>query len=256
MKRINEQMNGSAPSVGFERPRAREHAEMPAVRRERGPRRRILESSPVHVTDEAAQYDQMVRKYAWLLNRPFVNMLGKIGLEHARVLDIGTGPGWIPIELAVRHPGWEIWALDASEDMLERARRHAKEAGVADRIHFICGNATELPFETGFFDMVVSHFMLHHIEHPEKVFNETARVAHGGAKIVIKDLLRQPTWKTSFLLAFSQYVLGYSELQLQMYRESIDAGLTFDELRAALKNSKLRAAQVKSFRGLDYVVTA
>jgi ubiquinone/menaquinone biosynthesis C-methylase UbiE len=96
--------------------------------------------------------------------------------------------------------------------------------------------------------------MLHHIERPEKVFNEAARVAHGGAKIVIKDLLRQPAWKTSFLLGFSKHVLRYSQLQLQMYRESIDAALTMAEVRMALKKSKLAGASVRSFRGLDYVL--
>src|SRR5262249_157628 len=91
---------------------------------------RILESSPVHPADEAVEYDGMVRRHAGLLNRPFVTMLGRLGLERGRVLDLGTGPGWIPIELAERQPGWEIWGIDCSQDMLDRARSHAAAAGV------------------------------------------------------------------------------------------------------------------------------
>jgi ubiquinone/menaquinone biosynthesis C-methylase UbiE len=215
-----------------------------------------LESHAVHITDEAVHYDEMVRKYAWLLNRPFVDMISNLGLGVGRVLDIGTGPGWIPIEAALRNPGWEIWAVDASEDMLARARRHAAQAGVAERIHFVHGSATELPFAPGFFDLTVSHFMLHHMEKPELMFNEAARVTRGGGKVVIKDLLRQSALKTKFLLAFSKYVLRYSDLQLQMYRESIDAALTRDEVRRALTASKLCMAEVTAFRGLDFVVKA
>ncbi len=220
------------------------------------PRPRILESSPIHETDEAVEYDAMVRRHFGLLNRPFVKMILAEGPEKACVLDIGTGPGWIPVELALQRPEWEIWGMDISADMVERARCHAVEAGVADRVHFSCGSATRLPFQNGDFDMVTSHFMLHHLDQPELLFNEMARVTRGGGRILIKDLVRQANWKAAFLLMFSKYVLRYSELQLQMYRESMTAALTFSELRRALKNSRLNMADVSSFRGLDFIVKA
>jgi ubiquinone/menaquinone biosynthesis C-methylase UbiE len=198
----------------------------------------------------------MIRRHAWLLNRPMVNILSRTNLIKGRVLDIGTGPGWIAVELALRHPQWEIWAVDLSRDMLSHARRAAQRAGVSERIHFIHGEASSLPFETGMFDLVYSHFVLHHLAHPEAMFNEAARTTRGGGRIVIKDLLRQPAWKARLLLAFSRFALRYSFGQLRMYRESIDAGLTFQEIRAALKNSQLSMAQIRSFRGLDFVITA
>lgn len=215
---------------------------------------RILESSAVHEDDEAVEYDQMIRRHAWLLNRPFVNMVAQLDLEHARVLDIGTGPGWIPIELAQRKPGWEVWGLDASATMLEQARDHAATAGVEDRLRFVQGSATDLPFPAGHFDLVISHFTLHHLERPESMFNEVARVVRPGGQILIKDLRRQPSWKAGCLLAFSKYILRYNPLQLQMYRESMAAALTIDEVRTALKNSRLALAEVRDFRGLDYVI--
>ena len=36
----------------------------------------------------------------------------------------------VSIALALRHPDWEIWAVDASEEMLALARQHARAAGV------------------------------------------------------------------------------------------------------------------------------
>jgi ubiquinone/menaquinone biosynthesis C-methylase UbiE len=217
---------------------------------------RTLESAPVHVDEDAAEYDSMVRRYAWLLNRPFVDMVAELGLVSGRVLDVGTGPGWIPIELALRKPGWEIWAVDASEDMLAQARRHAAEAGVADRVHFVHGDATRLPFEAGEFDVVLSHFMLHHIERPGILFDELARVVRGGGRILVKDLVRQPRWKAWLLLAFSKLVLGYNEEQMKMYRESLGSALTVAELRRELAGSRLSMAGVRGFRGLDFVVEA
>jgi ubiquinone/menaquinone biosynthesis C-methylase UbiE len=217
---------------------------------------RVLESSPVHVDEDAVEYDRMIRRHAWLLNRPFVNMVAEVGLDHGRVLDVGTGPGWIPIELALRKPGWEIWAVDASEDMLGRARRHAEEAGVAGRVRFVSGEATDLPFDADFFDVTVSHFMLHHIERPVEFFDELSRVTRGDGHILVKDLRRQPGWKAGLLLAFSKLVLGYNEEQMKMYRESLGSALTVAEVREQLSASRLCLAEVRGFRGLDYVVRA
>jgi ubiquinone/menaquinone biosynthesis C-methylase UbiE len=226
------------------------------LRLTRPPRPRVLETSPIHETEEAVEYDAMVRRNFGLLNRPFVEMLLKIGPERARVLDIGTGPGRIPVELARARPGWEIWGVDMSEDMLSRARGHAKEAGVDGQVRFLRGTAGELPFANGDFDLTVSHFMLHHLERPEALFNEAARVTRGGGRVIIKDLLRQPRWKAGLLFFVSKYVLGHTACQMKMYEESMDAALTIAEVRAALKSSKLNMAQVKSFRSLDFVVTA
>jgi ubiquinone/menaquinone biosynthesis C-methylase UbiE len=220
------------------------------------PRPRVLESSPVHETEEAVEYDAMVRRNFGLLNRPFVEMVLKIGPEKARVLDVGTGPGWIPVELARARPGWEICAMDMSEDMLTRARNHAAEAGVERRVRFMRGTAERLPFADGEFDLTVSHFMLHHLARPAELFNEAARVTRGGGRVVIKDLLRQPRWKAGLLFFVSKYVLGHTACQMKMYEESMDAALTIAEVRAALKESKLNMARVETFRRLDFVITA
>ncbi len=230
-------------------------AEIETLRvRRAAPPVRVQESSPIHVDEDATEYEAMVGRHAWLLNWPFVEMLSRMGLRRGRVLDVGTGPGLIPVELARRNPGLEVWALDASENMLEQGRRRAERAGVGERVRFVRGDATDVPFEAGHFDLCTSHFMLHHIERPESLFDEMARVTRGGGRIVIKDLIRQPGWKRRFLLAFSRLALGYSPEQLRMYDESLGSALSVPEVRAALSRSRLSMARVRGFRGLDYVI--
>lgn len=216
---------------------------------------RVLESSLVHVDEEAAEYDAMVRRHGWLLNEPFVALAARCGLERGRVLDIGTGPGWVPIGLARRQPQWDIHAVDASADMLARGAAHAAVAGVGARIQFVPGDATALPFPDGSFDLVVSNFLLHHLAEPVQLLDEAARVLKPGGRVLIKDLRRQPAWKAAVLLGFSRHVLRYSPAQLRMYQESMAAALTPAEARAAVRQSRLHGATVRGFRGLDFVIT-
>lgn len=219
---------------------------------------RTLESTPVPPAVEAEEYDDLVRRHAWLLNRPFVEMVSEAAGEMAgaRVLDVGTGPGWIPIELAQRHPAWEIHGLDASPDMLECARRHAAGAGVAGRVRFLHGDASALPFADGTFDLCISHYMLHHLEHPVRLFDEMARVTRGGGLVMIKDLARQPRWVSAAMMAFSRTVLGYSAEQVRKSRESLHAALTVREVRGILARSRLSGARVRGVRGMDLAIDA
>ena len=215
---------------------------------------RVPEPEPIPSDEEAAQYDAMIRRHYWLLNRPFVAQVTRFKRESARVLDIGTGPGYVPIMLAQQRPGWEIWALDASADMLERARRHAAEQAVADRVHPVFGNAMNLPFADCSFDLVISHFTLHHIERPLDLLNEAGRVVRKGGRVVIKDLVRQSPWKASLRLAVEQYVLGNNQAQVQMSRESIRAAMTIAEVQAMLQESSLGPARVRRCWGPYYTI--
>jgi hypothetical protein len=74
--------------------------------------------------------------------------------------------------------------------------------------------------------------------------------------VIVKDLARQPRWKAKLLLAFSKLILRYSPEQMRMYRESLDSALTLKDARALLRRTRLSMAKVRSFRGLDYVISA
>jgi ubiquinone/menaquinone biosynthesis C-methylase UbiE len=184
-----------------------------------------------------------------------VTLASKVGLTRGCVLDIGSGPGWVPIELALRHPGWQIWAMDASESMVDHAREAAARWGVADRIHFVRGNAEDIPFIKGMFDVVYSNFTLHHLPIPEVMLNEAARVVRGGGRVIIRDLLRQPAWKIPILMTFSKYVLHCNDEQLRMYEESLAAALSVKEVRLVAQRSSLSMADVRTTQGLYVTIT-
>jgi SAM-dependent methyltransferase len=97
------------------------------------------------------------------------------------VLDIPTGGG---VALRGIRPGQGIRyvAADISRDMLERARRVARERGVEDQVEFETADVERLPFAVGEFDRVISFAGLHCFPRPRVAVLEIARVLRGGGE--------------------------------------------------------------------------
>lgn len=108
----------------------------------------------------------------------------KIGKENQKILDVGTGPGIIAIQLA--ELGHDVTGVDLSEEMLKNAEKNSRNAGL--KIEFKKGDAEELPFEDNTFDIVVSRFVLWNLPNPEKALREWSRVLKKGGKIIYVDI--------------------------------------------------------------------
>jgi caffeoyl-CoA O-methyltransferase len=83
-----------------------------------------------------------------------------VGMKRPRLaLEIGTFTGWSGIAMASALPeGAKLISCDVNADTTAIARRYAEEAGVADRIQYLLGPATETlgslegPFDLVFID--------------------------------------------------------------------------------------------------------
>ncbi len=111
------------------------------------------------------------------------------GIESGRLLDIGTDPGFIPIEATKLNPNLEVWGIDISKTMVKLARRNAEKAGV-DNVRFEVMSAYDLRFPEEYFDLVMSFGALHHFREPLRIFNEVYRVLKAGKEAWIYDLVR------------------------------------------------------------------
>ena len=108
--------------------------------------------------------------------------------EISAVLEIGSGPGELALEIADRLAGAEVVGIDLADAMVARASDAARAAGLGDRVRFQVGDAAALPLPDGSFDTVVSTLSLHHWSDPAAVFNEIGRVLRPGGVALIYDL--------------------------------------------------------------------
>ena len=108
--------------------------------------------------------------------------------EGGKILDVGTGPGYVPIEIAKRNPNLEVWGVDISKTMIKLARKNAEKAGV-ENVKFEVMSAYDLKFPKKYFDLIISVDALHHFSMPLKAFNEMYRVLKAGGKAWIYDFI-------------------------------------------------------------------
>jgi ubiquinone/menaquinone biosynthesis C-methylase UbiE len=92
------------------------------------------------------------------------------------VLEVGCGTGNYILALE-RLIGPQCWGIDPSQGMLAKAR--ARSGGA----HFQLGRAEDLDFPTGFFDLVFSVDVIHHVQDRQAYFSEAYRVLASGGKV-------------------------------------------------------------------------
>lgn len=105
-----------------------------------------------------------------------------------RLLEIGSGPGELGLEIAQELPQAEVLGVDLADAMIERSTARAREEGVDARVRFQLADAASLPLPDGSFDIVVSTLSLHHWADPGAVFAELGRVLGPGGVALVYDL--------------------------------------------------------------------
>lgn len=113
----------------------------------------------------------LLRAESRLLN-PWVaaQIVSALGSSSADVLDVGCGGGFLSNQLGSL--GHRVTGLDASRDALAIASRHDPSR----QVRYQQGDALRLPFEAASFDAVCAMDLLEHVENPDQVIAEAARV--------------------------------------------------------------------------------
>jgi arsenite methyltransferase len=104
-----------------------------------------------------------------------------------RVLDIGSGPGFLAHEMAQDvGPGGRVDGVDPSDSMLAIARGQEPAAG-AGSVEFQRGDALSLPFPDASFDVAVSTQVLEYVDDVAGALAEARRVLRPGGRLLVLD---------------------------------------------------------------------
>lgn len=239
---------------------------------------------PVAATDPYSAFKQ-IQKEKWGSFSPLevvttipAATLVKFSRLTARdtVLDVGSGTGVVAITAA--RAGAQVFALDLSPALVERAQANAAIAKV--RVDFQEGDAEALPYPDNFFDVVLSQFGHMFAPRPQITTQEILRVLKPGGTIafstwppdlyvgrlfrLVEKYSPHPTGISSpsiwgdpvFVreqlgdkvddLTFDQGLLQFPALSLGHYQHIIEP--TLGPIVKLIQEAKNDSAQLKSFR--------
>jgi len=168
------------------------------------------------------------------VNSAFVDDLLAGGHVGPRVIDLGCGPAMIAIELCNRDPTMRVMGIDAEVGMLEIARLEVELAGMLDRVILRHADASAMDdFEEQMADTVMSNSLIHHLEQPEAGLITCQRLLCDGGRLFVRDLAR-PDSEQQVERLVSMHVGEEPPAAQQLFRQSLHAAITIDEVRGIL----------------------
>ncbi len=107
------------------------------------------------------------------------------GTQPFRHLDVAGGTGDVALRvLAKSGAGVSAVICDISPEMLAVGRRKVADAGLADRIDLVEGNAEALPFTDRSFDAYTIAFGIRNVTHIDRALAEAYRVLKPGGRFL------------------------------------------------------------------------
>ena len=112
------------------------------------------------------------------------------------VLDVCSALGG-PARYLAKSYGCLVTGLDATPKMVEEAVRRTKQQGLSKQITYRLGNALDMPFKTGTFDVVWGQDAWCYITDKDRLLQESFRVMKPGGVIAFTDWLQVGTMTES-----------------------------------------------------------
>jgi ubiquinone/menaquinone biosynthesis C-methylase UbiE len=132
----------------------------------------------------------MVKRLGRGYYRRIVDDLVDVVPEGGDVLDVGTGPGLLLVELAARRRDIRIVGIDLSADMVAFAQRNTRAFG--DRVSARVADVAQLPLADNSVDVVVTSASIRHWDNHVGSVLELDRVLRPGGRLYIYDLGMSP----------------------------------------------------------------
>jgi len=155
----------------------------------------------------APRYDLINDLQSFWLHRLWKRRLVKMAAPKpgAKALDLCCGTGDVAFALA--RSGVEVVGLDFSDAMLSVAR-HRLRTQAGGSVQFLQGDAQQIPFPDGTFDIVTISYGLRNLADWEEGLREMWRVAKPGGRLLVLDFGKPDNvvWR-SFYFAYLKWLV-------------------------------------------------
>lgn len=130
----------------------------------------------------------LYKKFGYDIEKERKYILDKAKPLYGNILEIGTGKGYLAVELAKQ--GFKFTSIDISKEDQEFARLNLKYFGLEKYVNFRIENAENLSFGDKSFDIIFLVNVVHHLTNPFRVMDEVIRVVTSGGKIILSDFTK------------------------------------------------------------------
>ncbi len=138
------------------------------------------------------EWFEAVEEYRYAVE-PFIHSVAQFTRYRGkRVLEIGVGAGTDHLQWA--RAGADLYGVDLTDAAIHITRKRLETHGLTSNVQRL--SAESLPFEDGFFDVVYSWGVIHHSEHPERIFSEIIRVLKPRTGEFVGMLYQRPSLTT------------------------------------------------------------
>ena len=152
-------------------------------------------------------------------------------------LDLGCGPGDIPIRFAQAFPACRITGVDASAPMVRLAEEAVQKVGLSDRITFRCERFQDLA-GINIVEAAISNSLLHHVPNPLQFWHKLRLAVKPGSPVLVMDLLRPDSPEEAQAIV-DRYASGAPDILRRDFYNSLLAAFTEDEIASQLARMNL-----------------
>lgn len=146
-----------------------------------------------------------------------------------RVLDVGSGVGGTSRCLA-KEFGCSVTGIDLTEEYCRAAAMLSAKVGLTALVDYRQGDATNLPFDDGVFDVVWTEHVAMNIPDKPRLYKEMHRVLKPGGTLAIYDVLAGPSGPVLFPVPWARTPETSFLVQPGELRQLLeDAGFTISD---------------------------
>lgn len=190
---------------------------------------KIHEDVPANHYDRGIKYDWFKKYWHW---RRFSEVLKAAPKINGSILDVGCHSGLFTKKISEKINPKKIFGVDISKKAIKEAQRRIKDG------NFQVADAASLPFKKNSFNAVFCLEVLEHVDDPEKVITEIARVLKPKGYAVILVPLNTTLFRTIWFL----WTLYHRE-----WRHAHVYNFEADNLEKFLKRQKFKIEKVNLF---------